>query len=166
MNEAAKNIAMAIISAASDGGYFDGELASIPELAEQEKELFVNMFNALRTHLTREKRSELTVDEISSMFSFVFARAAEMVTNYVNGKPDKLSMDGLFDGKIPLYADDTLVGFCKKSTWPQEAGRAFLERESAGEDIDPTLALFEALKWTCRISCHIIIRHMEKRHKL
>ncbi len=166
MNNTAQEIALAIVNAARDGGYLDGELAAIPETADAEKTLFMDMFSALQTHCGREKRRELDIDEVSSMFSFVFAKAAEIVTNYVNGKADKISMDGLFDGKIPFYADDTLVGFCKKSTWPSEAGRAFMDMDDADSGIDPVLRLFEALKWTFRISCHIVIRHLEKRGKL
>lgn len=162
MNDAAREIANLLIGAAREDGYLEGPLAQIEELAGEEKKLFVRMIEALsrRRGLTGD---ELNDDEISSLFTFVYAKAAELVTNFVNGKMDENpSLDGMFDGKIPLYADDALVGFFKKCPWPTTAASAFLDFEIE-PGVDPLLALFEALKWCFRISEHLAVTHLEER---
>ena len=163
MNEAAQAVAQTMVDCARENGYMDGPLASIPELAEEERKLFIRMFGELRTHLKRAGRGELLQEEISSLFTFVFAKAAEAVELYLAGKREDVSMLGMFDGKIPLYADDRVLVFCRKCTWPKEAAEAFLDRapEDAAEGGDPLLELFEALKWAFRISEHLLVEFLE-----
>jgi hypothetical protein len=164
MNTTAQNTAQIIVDCARENGYLDGPLACIPAIAEEEKKLFIRMFSELRKHLADVNRAELTTEEISSLFTFLLAKAAELTVFYVSGKQEELSLLGMFDGKIPVYADDRLLGFCRRCTWPREAAEAFLnnppevEEDEAG---DPLLVLFEALKWSFRISCHLVIGFLE-----
>ena len=165
MNEAAQTSARTIVDCARENGYLDGPLSCIPELAEEEKKLFIRMFGELKRHLTDAGRAELTPDEIASLFTFMLAKAAELTAFYLAGKKEEVSLLGMFDGKIPLYADDRVLGFCRSCTWPHEAAEAFLQMppvDAEGEEGgDPLLVLFEALKWSFRISEHLIIGFLE-----
>ena len=164
MNEAARSVGALIIGAAQEHGFLEGPLTVIPELAEEEKKLFVRMI----AELSRRRAfsgDELTVDEISSLFTFVLAKAAELITCHVNGKMDEPALDGMFDGKIPLYADDRLTGYCKQCHWPETAATAFVNFDIP-RGADPLLMLFEALKWSFRISVHLAALQLERRGKL
>lgn len=164
MNITAQNAAQIIVDCARENGYLDGPLACIPSLAEEEKKLFIRMFGELRKHLAGSGRAELTPDEISSLFTFLLAKAAELTVFYVSGKEEEVSLLGMFDGKIPLYADDRLLGFCRSCTWPKEAAEAFLSNPPVPDEDDPgdpLLVLFEALKWSFRISAHLVIGFLE-----
>ena len=162
----AQAAALAVVNAARRTGVLAGPLATAPALADSEKDLFLKMFRALADR--RAKGTDrLDSDEISSLFTFVFARAAEAVTNMVNGRPDDFSMLGMFDGKVPIYADDRITGSFKMSQWPTDAARAYwqwYEAEGgavARSGVDPALPLFEALKWMFRVSCHLAIEKLE-----
>ena len=125
------------------------------------------MFGELRKHLETVNRAELTPEEISSLFTFLLAKAAELTIFHVSGKQEEVSLLGMFDGKIPVYADDRLLGFCRSCTWPGEAAEAFLSHPPVleeDEDGNPLLVLFEALKWSFRISCHLVIGFLEDAH--
>ena len=163
MNENALLIGKVMISSAVGGGYFDGiNLDLIEELAEEEKKFFIEMFRRLDRHRFETKRDNLTTDEISSMFSFVFARSVEAVADYTNGNKHEFDFMGMFDGKIPFYSDDKLISFVKKSLFPKCMAEGFLDFMSeSGTELDPILALFEALKWTWRISQHLAIQQMD-----
>lgn len=165
MNSTAQNAAQIIVDCARENGYLEGPLSCIPALAEEEKKLFIRMFGELRKHLAEAGRAELTTDEIGSLFTFMLAKAAELTVFYVSGKQEEVSLLGMFDGKIPLYADERLLGFCRSCTWPREAAEAFLNESPASGDEeepgDPLLVLFEALKWSFRISAHLVIGFLE-----
>ncbi len=159
--EEAIQIARVIVNAAREHHFLgEGPLAQIPELAEDEKKLFLRMFETLRRERERSGNPSLTPEEIASLFSFVTARAAEAVTQYVNRQPWEPEMLGMLDGKIPFYVDDELGGWLRELNWPGIAGAAFLDSDSGA---DPLLALFEALKWTWRIAQHLVIEHLEAR---
>ena len=159
MDEKSLKVGKAMLACAIDKGYFDGgEFMVIEELAEVEKNLFLEMFRRLEKHREYEKRNELTVDEISAMFSFVFARSVEAVVNYYNGNPQELDYMGLFDGKIPFYCDDKLTSFVKRSLFPRDMAEGFFDFVAEnGENDEPALTLFEALKWTWRIGQHLAL---------
>ncbi len=167
----AQAAALAIVNAARKTDVLTGEIATAPVLADSEKELFLQMFRQLEEHKKRGNE-ELSSDEISSLFTFVFARAGEAVTNMVNGRPNEFSMLGMFDGKVPIYADDRITGMFKMSGWPLEAARAYwewFEQEGAAvaqRGIDPALPLFESLKWMFRISAHLAIQKLEADGKI
>ena len=162
MDEKAMMIGKAMILCAVENGYFDGvNLDLIEELADVERDLFIGMLRRLEKYRFDSKRDELTVDEISSMFSFVFARSVEAVVNFYNGNKQELDYMGMFDGKILFYSDDKLTGFVKKSLFPKQMAEGFLNfMTENNEEIDPVLALFEALKWTWRLSQHLAIQEL------
>ena len=162
MNENAMLVGKAMINCAVENGYFDGvNLDLIEELAEVEKNFFIEMFRRLEKYRTDNKRNELNTNEISSLFSFVFARSVEAVANYNNDSKQDFDFMGMFDGKIPFYSDDKLISFAKKSLFPKFMAEGFLNfMEENGSDINPLLALFEALKWTWRFSQHLAIQEL------
>lgn len=161
----AQGAALSVIEVARSAGYIDGPVAVTPALADSEKTLFCSMFSAVGER-RQGGNHELSPDEISSMFTFVFARAAEAVTNMFNRQPDKFEIMGLFDGKVPIYAAEELTGYFKKLTFPTDCASAYWEwfhNQALPEGLDPILPLFEALKWTFRLSCHIAIVFEEQR---
>lgn len=164
MNDNALKIGKIMISCAVEHGYFDGvNLDMIEELAEIEKNMFIELFRRLDKYQHETGRNELTTDEISSMFSFVFARSVEAVVNYCNGNAQEIDYMGIFDGKIPFYSDDRLIGFVKKSLFPRDMAEGFLNFMNEEKDcnLEPVLSLFEALKWTWRFSQHLALQQIE-----
>ena len=113
----AQHAAMVVIEAAKKGELIDGPVFTAPELAEAEKELILKILNAVAEKRRRDGDA-LDDETVSSMFTFVFARAAEAVTNYANSRPNEFSMMGLFDGKAPLYADEQ-YGLADPEIYPQ-----------------------------------------------
>ena len=165
MDEKALKIGRMMIDCAVEHGYFDGvNLDMVEELAEVEKNMFIELFRRLDKYQRDVGRNELSTDEISSMFSFVFARSVEAVVNFYNGNAQEIDYMGLFDGKIPFYSDDRLTGFVKKSLFPRDMAEGFLNFMSEDENavFEPVLALFEALKWTWRFSQHLALQQIEE----
>lgn len=162
MNKNAMMIGKAMINCAVENGYFDGvNLDLIEELAEVEKNFFIEMFRHLEKYRAENKRDELNTNEISSIFSFVFARSVEAVANYSNDNKQEFDFMGMFDGKIPFYSDDKLISFAKKSLFPKFMAEGFLNFTDENTiEGDPVLALFEALKWTWRFSQHLAIQEL------
>lgn len=162
----AQAAAMAMIGAARKTGCPQGAMVASPVLAEAEKELFLKMLERLgdrRKHGTEG----LSADEVSSLFTFVYARAAEAATNLVNGRANNFDLAGMLDGKIPVYAEERLVGHFKKLTLASDCAQAYLDWHAANaadpalRDCDPVLPLFEALKWCFRLSCTAAVEKLE-----
>jgi len=154
---AANEAALAVIGAARSNGLLEGPVIVAQELAEAEKQLCLQIFSQLEER-RKLKKEELTPDEISSMFTFVFAKAAEAVTSFGNHQEPKFEMYGLFDGKIPICADDRLSDYFKSHLeFPTDAAKNFWDAYVGGKfgTSDPRLALVESLKWTFRLSCHV-----------
>lgn len=162
MNGEGIKIGKIMVNTAVECGYFDGvNLDIIEELAEVEKKLFIEMFRRLEKYREQQQRNELTMDEISSLFSFVFARSVEAVVNFYNGNEQEFDYMGMFDGKIPFYSDDKLTAYVKRSLFPCDMAEGFLNfMTEKGNGIDPVLGLFEALKWTWRFSQHLAIQQI------
>ncbi|MBQ9775010.1 MAG: hypothetical protein IJW17_03115 [Lentisphaeria bacterium] len=157
----AQMAALCVVETAKNAGLLNGPITVAPMLAEAEKELFLKMFEAVNCRRA-DGIDSIHPDEISSMFSFVFARSAEAVTNMFNGQANKFEMLGLFDGKIPFYTDDDLTAYFKKLTFPADCAQAYWDwyhTDYQDNGTDPVLPLFEALKWTFRLGCHIAITH-------
>jgi hypothetical protein len=160
-------IAKVIIDAARNQGYLDGPLNVIEDISDTEKELFVKMLAATQEYLQREKKNELSADEIVSLFTYVFAKAGEAVTSWCNGQPFEFSAHGMFDGKIPMYSDSRLMQHFKQITLPSDLAGAFGDWAADNPDfctdheVAPVILLFEALKWTWRISVNVTIDYLE-----
>jgi len=163
-------IAGAIIEAARVEGYLNGPVSVIPELAEPEKAFFILMLEEVRKHLTENKTSDLSADEIVSMFTYVFARAGEAVSCWTAGEKVEFEKHGMFDGKIPMYSDEKLMQYFKQTTFPSDLANAFARWNEKNSDfcqdneIDPILPLFEALKWTWRLTVNFTIEYLEEHH--
>ncbi len=158
----AQSVALAMIEAGKP--HLTKALVAAPELAEAEKELFVKMLGRLAERM-RTGESTLSADEISSLFTFTGARAGEAVTNYFNGGTNEFDLMGMFDGKIPISADERMIGFFKKSRLASDCAQAYLDWHASNpaRGIDPVLPLFEALKWCFRLSCTAAVEHLESR---
>ena len=76
----ARKAAVCIINAARERGYINGPLITAPELGEIEKQLFMKMFAALPGS-DRISNCSLETEQMSSLFTFVFAKAAVSVNN-------------------------------------------------------------------------------------
>lgn len=147
-----------LIEEARRHGWIDAELLSVPQLAEDEKALFIAMMRRLPEYLREEGRAELTLDEIVSLFNFVYAKAAEAVTLWYTDQRFEPTLEGLFDGAAAVYADENLLEAFRDLPLPEVFARTFLETPVAA---DPLLALFEALKIAWRVSCHIGLEFLE-----
>ena len=160
----AVSVASAMIAAARQFGYFaEGEaLRSAPELVELERPLFVKMFQALKEHLQSVKRMELTDDEVASMFNFAVGKGSEMAFNYMNNQSQDCRVDGLFNSRVSLYVEDRLMNFLKAEPIAGNLGGAFVDFQADNPGVDPILGLFEALKWTMRISGHLTLGFIER----
>lgn len=163
---AAQSVAMAMVEAARKSGCLNGALIASPMLAEAEKELFLAMLTRME-----ERRKNgcdgLSTDEISSLFTFVSAKAAEAVTGLVNRRMDRFELHGMLDGKAPIYADERLTGHFKQLTLASDCAQAYLDWHAANSadpalrGHDPLLPLFEALKWCFRLSCTAAVEKLE-----
>lgn len=157
-----------IIETARSQGFLDEPVMVSPRLADAEKVLIIKMFPAMEEHCKTCGES-LHPDEVSSLFTFVFAKAAECVTNFCNGKEDNFELTGMFDGRVPIYADDNITTAFKSSQFPFLCAANYLEWTEADaenlRDCDPLLLLFEALKWCFRLSCHYAMQIVEKTHQ-
>ena len=108
------------------------------------------------------------LSDYSSLFTFVFAKAAEAVTNMFNHKEQTFEMTGMFDGRVPLYADEAVTADFKTSQFPAMCAANYLKFTQDEADSlagnDPLLLLFEALKWCFRLSCHHAVTIVELSH--
>ena len=155
---AAQQAARTVVETARECGLLDGALVVDPALAEMEKALFAGMFKAV----ARRGGAELTPDEFSSMFHFVVARSAEAAAACWSRRPFETGTDGLFDGKTPFYAPDSLKGYIHGLDFPVRcAQKCWDVYASGGTGGDPLLTLFESLKWCFRIGCHASLRFLE-----
>ena len=157
---AAQAAARTVVETARRAGLLDGGAVAVdPALAEMEKALFSAMFKAL----ARRGAAELSPDEFSSMFHFVFARSAEAACACLSGRPFETGTDGLFDGRTPFYADDALGSYFKGLSFPADCARNCWELLTREPPREPLLSLFEALKWCFRLGCHAGIAFLERR---
>jgi hypothetical protein len=165
----AQAAARCIVNTANSIGLLDAPIAVSNELAEAEKMLIVKMFQKMDEHM-KTHGEELSPDEISSLFTFVFAKAAEAVTNMFNHKEQQFDMAGMFDGRIPLYADDAVTAEFKSSQFPALCAKNYLDfTEDEADSLagcDPLLLLFEALKWCFRLSCHFAVTVVENHNAI
>lgn len=147
-----------IESAKSEGVIKDGGLIVDPALAEMEKALFAGIFKVL----ARRGDSQLSAEEFSSIFHFVFARAAEAACACWSGRPFETGTEGIFDGNIPYYVDESLQSFVRASTFPVKCAQNCWDLLPEVGGSDPLLALCEALKWCFRFGCHASLEILER----
>jgi len=162
MENYANLVALAMLHTAREKQYLGNEkFIAVEALADPEKDMVVAMLRQIRIHLARDRRTELTGEEMISLFTFVLAKAAEGVSNVAGGKPYEMELVGMLDGKIPFYTDPKLEAFCHSTTFPEDfatAFRTFCDHYGEAlhrEGVEPVLILGEALKWTWRIAVHV-----------
>ncbi|MBO5668646.1 MAG: hypothetical protein J6S43_05930 [Lentisphaeria bacterium] len=165
----AQAAARCIIETARELELLNSPVAVSNELAEAEKKLIVQMIQEMDRHMKTHGEA-LAPDEVSSLFTFVFAKAAEAVTNMFNHKEQLFDMTGMFDGRIPLYADDAVTAEFKTSQFPFLCASNYLNFTETQADAlvgcDPLLLLCEALKWCFRLSCHLAVTIVENHRRL
>ena len=162
---AAQSAAKCIVETAQEHGIITGPIAISPRLADAEKELIITMLRKIREEYG-ENSGELQSDEVSSLFTFVFGKAAEVVTNMYNHQPDKFELTGMLGGQIPVYADDAITEKFKTSGFPAACAENYLNWNEANASLiaatDPVLLLFEAIKWCFRLSCSYAVSIVEE----
>ncbi len=162
-----RSLARTMIEEARAAGYLNGPLSVIRELVDSEEKLFRLLFESMARQLEQEHRTEFSEAEVLSLFTYVYAKAAEAVASHCTHTPVTFDASGMFDGKVPLYAGDGLVGHFKSLNFPGDMTDAFQRWHAAAEangetaGADPLLLLFEALKWTWRISIHLAVEFLE-----
>ena len=146
----------------------DEPLTVVEALLPEEKVLFQLILDEIRRRTARCETPALTDDEVISLFTFVYAKAAERVAHYAESQKYDWSPLGMFDGKVPLYAGELLTGYFKENNLPGEMEnvfRTFLEENAdaiAESNADPLILLLEALKWTWRIGIHLGVTLLEE----
>ena len=166
--EISSQVAGAMIARAEADGYLKGPLVVIEQLADWEKDIFVFMFKEVEKYLSYKKERVLSPEEVVSMFTYVFAKAGEAVTTWYNDQEFTFDGHGMFDGKIPIYNDEKLLQYFKTVNLAADMADAFGQWDSENRgicgknNIDPILPLFEALKWTWRISVNFTIEYLEE----
>ncbi|MEG2075793.1 MAG: hypothetical protein RRY34_04745 [Victivallaceae bacterium] len=160
MNNDYTDVAQAIITSARENEYLLDELSLVPELAESERKLFIAMLGEIKNKFAAENSGEapdeLSADEIVSLFTFVCAKAAESICAWYLNQDMEFDPDGMFSGKVPLYADEEIVKHFSSLNLAADMANTFAEwsNEHLMLEVDPILPLFEALKWTYRIAAH------------
>ena len=163
----AQRIARALVSFAREEGFVTGPVLIAPEAAAAEKELFVKMFAELPRHKGNLVDGGLSGEQISSLFTFVFAKAAETAAQLYEGVADiHLSTEGMLSGNIPIAAGELLNDFSADRSFPDRCAAIFLDMNAEAPFSAPLLALFEALKWCCRLSFHIFWNFLEEQSNL
>ncbi|MDD4818369.1 MAG: hypothetical protein PHI85_10425 [Victivallaceae bacterium] len=161
MNKYSELVALQVIHVARTHGYLTGQINALEALSDTEHDLFVAILRQLRLHLSREKRLELTGEELLSLYTFILAKAAEAVSSTLGSKPFEMELLGMLDGKIPFYTDPKLEEFCHTTSLPVDFATGFKEfyrhyGEGLERDgVEPVLVLAEALKWTWRVAVHV-----------
>ena len=151
----ARKAAVCIINAARERGFIDGPLITAPELADIEKQLFMKMFAALPQN-DKITDCSLSGPQMSSLFTFVFAKAAETAAQLYEGvEKVELEAEGMLSGNVPVAAGELLNNYSAELDFPSVCMERFLELSKESDFTEPFYSLFEALKWCYRISFHI-----------
>lgn len=162
----ARKAAVCIINAAKERGFIDGPLITAPELGEIEKQLFVKMFAALPGS-DKITDCALTAEQMSSLFTFVFAKAAETAAQLYEGVDAvELETEGMFSLSVPIAAGELLNNYCADLDFPAVCLERFLKLSEEEDFSEPFYSLFEALKWCYRISFHIFWDYLEQQSQI
>ncbi|MBE6384706.1 MAG: hypothetical protein E7048_03465 [Lentisphaerae bacterium] len=161
----AQKVARAIVLLARERGFIDGQLATAPELGEIEKQLFLKMFAELRAN---EKIADCTLSgiQMSALFTFVFAKAAETAAQIYEGVTNiELDTEGMLSVNVPIAAGELLNSYGAELDFPDICMARFVELSQEPEFENPFFSLFEALKWCYRISFHIFWEYLEQQNR-
>ena len=158
----AQAAARCIIETARSLNLLDAPVAVSNELAEAEKTLIVKMFKQMDEYM-KSHGEELAPDVVSSLFTFVFAKAAETAAQLYEGVEEvELSTEGMFSLSVPIAAGELLNNYSADLDFPSVCLEHFLELSEEEDFTEPFYSLFEALKWCYRISFHIFWDYLEQ----
>ncbi len=166
--EKSAEVAAVIVSESKRRGYIDGSLPVIAELADIEKQLFMQMAAKIKEYSSVRPEDSLNQDEVLSLFIFVYAKAAEAVSSYLRKAEFEYKFGGMFDGRVPLEVEENLIEYMKNVKFGDDMYSAFADWTADNPEfctehgIHPVLPLLEALKWSFRIASGLVIRFFEK----
>ncbi len=166
--EKSAEVAAVIIHEAKRRGYIDGPMPVIAELADIEKQLFIQMAGKVKEYSSVRPEDSLNQDEVLSLFVFVYAKAAEAVSSYLRKAEFEYRYDGMFDGRVPLEVEENLIEYMKSVKFGDAMYSAFANWNADNPEfctehgIHPVLPLLEALKWSFRIAAGMVIRFFEQ----
>lgn len=158
-----REIARCIIDAAEANGYLSGGFAVNELLAQYEHDLFISIAAKTRELIDSRDERQLYLPEMHSMFLFVYAEAAAVLSAMHGGRQVSGSdFSSLFSGRIALEVEENLLELVKETPLADQLYEAFMDWVEDNPDfcernkIDPLLPLLEALKWTFRVSCTFV----------
>ncbi len=171
-NNASILVARAMLETAISAGWINGGVINtVPELAEDEKRFFIGLLRALPQELNSqdESASELSGEELATLFTLVCARAMEAVTQWKLNMKFEPEFKDILAPEVRYYADPALGDYIKELEVDTKMLDAFVEFSAKAADNDgefededaALLRLFEALKWHWRIVVHIALDYFE-----
>ena len=164
-------IAEVIISTAQENEFLRDSLGFVPEIFESEKMLITTISSKMREYTEMKGSEELSEDDLLSMFSFVYAKGAEVVSKWRCNQEFDFNVKGLFSGSHELYADGDLLRVMKSIPVAETLFTAFSEWYNdnptfcAENDVHPIMPILEALRWTYRVSVNMAIEFFERQSK-
>ena len=163
-------IAEAIVSAAQEHDFLRDSLGFVPEIFESEKILITAISGKMREYTEMKGNEILSEDDLLSMFSFVYAKGAEVVSKWRCNQEFDFDVKGLFSGSHELYADGDLLRVMKSIPVAETLFTAFSEWYNdnptfCGENnVHPIMPILEALRWTYRVSVNMAIEFFERQN--
>ena len=85
-----------------------------------------------------------------------------MAYNFMSSQQQDCNVIGLFDSRVSLYVDDRLMNVLKAEPIAANLGGKYIDFMQDNREIDPVLGLFEALKWTIRITEHLTLKLIQR----
>ncbi len=164
-------IAEVIISAAQEHEFLRDSMGFIPEIFESEKDLISAISEKMREYTELKNSEELSEDDLLSMFSFVYAKGAEVVSKWRCKQQFDFKVEGLFSGSHELYADGDLLRVMKSIPVAETLFSAFSEWHNdhptfcAENDIHPIMPILEALRWSYRVAVNMASEFFERQYK-
>ncbi|UDQ99035.1 hypothetical protein AAEX28_02860 [Lentisphaerota bacterium WC36G] len=161
-------IAEAMVATAQDNDFLHDSMGFIPEIFASEKDLISAISSRLREYIEMKGTEELSEDDLLSMFSFVVAKSAEVISKWRCNQEFDFNTKGLFSGSHELYADGDLLRVLKSVPVAETLFSAFSEWHSehpefcTQNNVHPILPVLEALKWTYRIAVNMTLEFFER----
>lgn len=150
--------AKALVSKACEKGFIKGKLTVVPELVENEKLLFTFIAKSIKEQVDSREEEELDMQEISNLFTFVYAKGGETAFNWHNGGEFTINPGGIFEQDVPFAASREMIEYFNERTLPDDMFGAFHDWHEhnpafcAENAAHPLLPLLDALRWTYRIA--------------
>lgn len=147
------DLKLELLETARANAWVDNELLSHPELEEAAQTLLVAV-----AHEAAAKK-EISPDEITNLFTFIFGKASEAVSLWENGEKPDTGTNGIFSVRIPLYTSQGLLAIFRECELPQVFAEKFLNTELEG---DPLFNLMSVLNLIWHLGVHIALASLGK----